>query len=176
MNIKIIYAFLFTLILILQACTPVKAPDVAASKKPAELCNEVNSLIDQHQLGFKQLKRNLVISSRMDIWQAKFHLVGNDCEIWRWSNGKQAYMCSQVVPDESIALEKYNKAINFSRQCLGDSWKIENIERKHGRSFRAIFSKPGSKTVASIHRVKTEGLFKTEWSVYYFIGDRDQTL
>lgn len=167
---------LFVVILSLQACNPVKTPDIAATKTPAELCIEVNSLIDQHKLGFKQLKQNLVISSRMDIWRAKFHLVGNDCEIWRWSNGKQAYMCSQVVPDESIAVEKYNNAIKFSKQCLGESWNIEKIERQHGRSFRAIFSKAGSKTVASIHRVKTEGLFKTEWSVYYFIGDRDQTL
>lgn len=176
MDKKLLSALLLPFSLVLHGCNPVQAPDVASTKTPAELCKQVNSLIDQHQLGFKQLKRNLVISSRMDIWQAKFHLVGNDCEIWRWSDGKQAYMCSQTVPDEAIVIEKYNNAINFSKQCLGDAWKIENIDREHGRSFRTIFSKPDLKTVASIHRVKTEGLFKSEWTIYYFIGDRDQSL
>ena len=176
MNTKLIFVFLFTIGLIVPACNPVQLPDAASTLAPGELCNQVNSLIDQHQQGFEQLKRNLVTSSRMDIWQAKYHLVGNDCEIWRWSNGKQAYMCSQLVPDELIAIEKYNNAVNFSRQCLGESWKIDNIDRPHGRSHRAIFSKSGFKTVASIHRVKTEGLFKSEWTIYYFIGDRDRSL
>ena len=173
---KLMTVLFFAITLTLQACNPVKSPDVASTVTPEELCVQVNNIIDQHQQGFKKLKRSLITSSRMDIWQAKYHLVGNDCEIWRCSNGKQAYMCSQVVPEEQIAIEKYNNAISFTRQCLGESWNIENIDRQHGRSFRAIFSKADSETAASIHRVKTEGLFKTEWTIYYFIGDRDRSL
>ncbi|MFW2372027.1 MAG: hypothetical protein ACN4GM_02830 [Gammaproteobacteria bacterium] len=169
------YAFLVNL-LVLSSCTTVKTSDQASSKQADELCEQVNSLVEQHQQGFKDLKSSLVISPRMDIWRAKFHLVGNDCQIWGWSDGKQTYMCSQVVPAESIAIERYKKAIDFTQQCLGNQWTAENIDREHGRSFRTIFTNPELTTVTSVHRVKTEGLFKTEWTVYYFIGDRDHSL
>lgn len=144
--------------------------------QPDELCKQVNSLVQQHQENFKQIKSTLVISPRMDIWRAKLHLVGNDCQIWGWSDGKQAYVCSLAVPDETIAIERYKKAIDFTRQCLGNQWTTETIDRDHGRSNRTIFSNPSVNTSASVHRVKTEGLFKTEWTIYYFIGDRDRSL
>jgi len=172
-----IYTFsILASLLFLSSCNSVKTADEASSKQPEELCKQVNSLIEQHPKGFKQIKSTLVIAPRMDIWRSKLHLVGNDCQIWGWSDGKQAYMCSRVVPDESIAIERYKKAIDFTQQCLGKQWTVENIDRETGRSFRTIFSNPELKTVASVHRVKTEGLFKTEWTVYYFIGDRDHSL
>lgn len=176
MNTIFRLGILFLLTVSGLSCSTSKPGDVVSQKSTDQLCSEVNKLINQHQQGFDQQKGRLLVSNRMDIWQAKLHLVGNDCEIWRWSDGKLAYMCSQVLPEESAALEKYNRAIEFTRQCLGNTWKEESIERQHGRSFRAIFSQAGSITSASVHRIKTEGLFKSEWTVYFFIGNRDQSL
>lgn len=159
---------------ILSACN--NAKDETAVLSPDELCTQVRELISQHNDGFKQLKGNMQATKNMDIWAAKYHLVGKGCQIWRWSSGKQSYMCSLTVPDETLAIEKQNRAIDFSRQCLGNEWSVEEIKRNNGRAVRHVFSKETENTVASIHRVKTEGLFKSEWTVYYFIGDRDQSL
>lgn len=160
--------------LLLTACQSIPGEQARAS--PEQLCEQANTLIAAHSNGFKQLKGSVVSSPRMDVWDTQYHLVGNDCQIWQWSSGKQTYMCSLTVPDEELARLRYSKAIDFSRQCLGSEWKAEQIERNQGRSYRTIFSKPGQPTVASVHRVKTEGLFKSEWTVYYFIGDRDSSL
>lgn len=167
--ISVIIAMLF-----LAGCNNTK--NDTAVLTPDELCVQVKELISQHGDGFKQLKGNLQVTKNMDIWDAKYHLVGKGCQIWRWSNGKQAYMCSLTVPDKSLAIEKQNKAIDFSRQCLGNEWSAEKVDRNNGRAVGTVFSKEKGNTVASIHRIKIKGLFKSEWTVYYFIGNRDQSL
>ena len=168
---------IFTLfIILLSGCDAIKKNAATAEISDKDKCTQVKTLIAHHKDGFKDLKGNIHITSRMDIWDAKYDLVGENCQIWRWSNGKQAYMCSLTVPNKEIAIEKQKQAISFSKQCLGNEWQTENIEREHGRAFRTIFSQAENKTVASIHRVKTEGLFKSEWAIYYFIGDRDNSL
>jgi len=164
-------AFIF----ILTACNPVML-DSDKPKSDEQLCSQVKKLLTQHNMGFSEIKGKLVATQYMDIWEAKYNLVGKDCQVWRWSNAKQAYMCSVNVPNEEMAIQKVNKAVSFTKQCLGNAWVLENIERTETGAYRSIFSNSGLDTVASIHRVKTEGLFKSEWTVYYFIGERDQSL
>jgi len=163
------------LLILLSACNNVKNNEVEIVSEE-QLCSQVKQLITQHNKGFSSIKGSLASNQYMDVWKAKYHLVGNDCQVWRWADGKQAYMCSVSVPNKESAIEKVNKAVDFSKQCLGNNWTMENIERKETGAYRSIFSKSGLNTVASVHRVKTEGLFKSEWTVYYFIGDRDRSL
>ena len=169
------FSLLISLMLLLTACNSVKQPLIVEVSEE-ELCSQVQQLISQHDDGFPDVKGNVMVTRYMDIWDAKYHLVGKSCQIWRWADGKQAYMCSVTVPNKEMAIEKYEKATKFSKQCLGDKWSSENIEREKTEAFRTIFSKPGENTSASVHRVKAEGLFDSEWTVYYFIGDRDRSL
>lgn len=164
------------LILMISGCNSIKTEEITATVSEAESCLQVKQLVSQHKEGFKTLKGNYQSTKLMDIWDAKYQLVGKNCQIWRWSNGKQAYMCSLTVPNKEVANEKIDKAINFTQQCLGKEWSTKNIERKKSGAFRTIFSKQGMNTVASMHGVNTGGLFESEWTVYYFIGDADRTL
>lgn len=168
--------FVITAMLGLIACNNVKNQQTMVTVSDDELCTQVKQLISQYKEGFQDIKGKIYSARFMSTWDAKYHLVGKSCEIWRWSDGKQAYMCSITVPNKKIAIERHEKAIAFSKQCLGNEWSTENIERQKTGAFRTIFSKQGGGPVASVHRVKTEGLFKSEWSVYYFIGDRDRSL
>ena len=163
-------------VLILTACNSVKTQDMTTSVPTDELCTQVKKLIVQHGDGFQEIKGKVHIARYVDVWDAKYHLVGKGCQIWRWSDGKQAYMCSVTVPNKQVAIEKHIKAIKFSKQCLGSEWIVENIENQKTGAYRSIFSRKEQNTVASVHRVNTEGLFKSEWTVYYFIGDRDKSL
>jgi len=162
--------------LFLSACNQVKTTGMDSVLREAQLCLQVKQLVNQHQNGFEQFKGRLQTTKFMDVWDAKYQLVGNNCQIWRWSNGKQAYMCSLTVPDKQLANKKIEKAVGFTSQCLGNEWLKENLQQNNSDAFRVVFSKPGENTVASIHGLKTQGLFKSEWTVYYFIGDRDHTL
>lgn len=158
------------------ACNSTKTAKLSSETSEVELCQQVKQLVNQHQTGFKQIKGQLQATKFMDVWEAKYQLVGKNCQIWQWSNGKQAYMCSLTVPNKEQASEKVDKAINFTKKCLGKQWAYENIHRNESDALRSIFSKQGVNTVASIHGISTKGLFKSEWTVYYLIGDRDQSL
>ena len=162
--------------IMLSSCVTVYE-DAAIVNAPAdEACKKVNELIDSHQDGFEKYKGNIVTTRRMDLWDANYHLVGDSCQVWRWSDGKQTYTCSFIVSSEDIAIKTQDKAISFLSSCLGEQWKKESIERSTGNSLRTIFSHDNLKTTASVHRIKTEGVFKPEWTIYYFIGDRDRSL
>ena len=158
------------------ACNSTKIAKINDEASAPDLCNQVKQLVSQHKNGFEQLKGNLQATKFMDVWQAKYQLVGNNCQIWRWSDGKQAYMCSLTVPNKAAAKMRVEKAIGFTKECLGSVWDSEKIVRNKAGAFRHVFSNQASSTVASVHGVKTEGLFKSEWTVYYFIGDPDRSL
>ena len=169
-----IYLMMLSVVLI-SGCNPVTTSDNASDVSPDAVCAQVKQLIDQHSSGFSQLKGAHLPARRMDIWDAKYHLVGKGCQIWGWSDGKQAYMCSLTVPDEETAIQRFDKAVKFTRQCLGEPWQADYIERIPDQAYRTTFSTQAQQTVASVHRVKSQGLFKTEWTIYYFIGDRDKS-
>ena len=163
-------------IITLTACGAPKKEEVAVTLPKAEICAQVKHLIAQHKDNFNKIKRKRIITPIMDIWETDYQLVGKSCQIWRWSDGKQAYMCSLTMPNKQAAIEKHTKAVKFSKQCLGNKWSVRNIESKNKGAFRTIFSQPVKQTVASVHRVKTTGLFDGEWTIYYFIGDPDKSL
>lgn len=169
-------AIFSSFILSLMSCNSFYTQDLTETVPTNEICAQVKQLVAEHDKGFEQLKGHMVVSSKLDVWQANYHLIGKDCQVWRWSNGKQAYMCSRVLPDQETAIKKHDKAIAFTRQCLGQGWSSENITREQTGAVRTIFSRQGEKTVLSVHRINTRGLFDSEWTVYYFVGDRESTL
>lgn len=171
-QIIIIIVFIITQ----TGCSTSKKEEVTVTLSKEELCVQVKQLISQHEDNFNNIKGKRIVTPIMDIWETKYQLIGKSCQIWGWSDGKQTYMCSQTMPNKQAAIEKHTKAVQFSKQCLGSKWSVKNIGSKNKSAFRTIFSKPGLQTVASIHRVKTAGLFDSEWTVYYFIGDRDKSL
>lgn len=167
--VSILFSMLF-------ACSQSYIPDVTESVDAEKICTQVKQMIESHSTGFEAIKGVRTVSRKLDVWQAKTHLVGQDCQIWRWSNGKQAYMCHRLLPDEETTRIKFDKAVEFSRQCLGTGWKEEKISREKTAAVRVVFSSQQTDTVASVHRIQNRGLLKDEWSLYYFIGDREKTL
>ncbi len=141
-----------------------------------ELCNKVEQMVALHATGFDGVAGRKTPTKWMDISTAKYHLVGNDCQIWQWKDGRQVYVCSQAVPDTEQAVFRHKRAADFTAQCLGDAWQAEESVGKTGNTFKTVFSRPDSKTVATINRVKTGSVARDMWTLYYFIGDRDPSL
>lgn len=139
-------------------------------------CEKVLALVDQHPKKFDKIALNPRASRRMTIWEARYHLVGKNCQVWGWGKGKTNYMCSQTAPSKELAIEHFTKAKQLTQSCLGADWSLTERPRKLGTGVKAVFSQPNRPTVVSVHAVETKGLFKEEWTAYFFVGDSNEEI
>ncbi len=152
----------------------VNASDDATEKPTTQACLRLNQVIDAHKTNFDSLKKDHIHSGRMDIWSTDHHLAGDSCQIWGWANGRKAYVCSLTTPSNDIAKLKQENAIVTADQCLGKQWTMTAKNNEQEGYTRRYFQEEDSSVVVSIHRVNTQGFFKQEWTLYYFVGDPDQ--
>lgn len=162
--------------LLLSACTTTE--EVAMDSQVAELspCEKLNALVDGHAKGYPVLKTTQTTNRYMDIWRARYHLVGDSCQIWGWGEGRFSYVCSLTEPSKEVAMEHYDLAKSRAESCLGGAWVVKEEPRKQGEGKRASFNKQGNKTTVSVMAVASPTLFKTEWRTYYFVGDPSDAL
>lgn len=139
-------------------------------------CEKVDALLQAHRNGFSKIRTSRSTAARIDIWKARYHLVGNNCQIWGWSGERFDYVCNATAPTETIAREWYEKAKVETAKCLDESWTLKEMPRSIGNGSKAVFSQKGSDLKIATHVIETRGLFKTEWATYYFIGDSNEDL
>jgi hypothetical protein len=133
-------------------------------------CEKVLALVDEHPNQFSQLRLNSKSTGAITVWDARYHLVGNSCQVWGWGKGKNDYVCSKTAPNKAIAQEYFDTAKQLTSSCIGDNWTLSEQPRKVGTGIKAVFSRESSPTVIAVHAVETKGLFKDEWTTYFFVG------
>lgn len=157
---------------VLAGCTT--SQESAMDNQVAALspCEKVSALIDGHKQGFPHLRMSGGKSSGIaQVWKARYHLVGESCQVWGWGSGKFSYVCSQQEPGEELAREHLEQAKIATRQCLDDAWTMQEKKRDMGEGSRIDFTKANETTVISIVAAASPTLMKTEWRTYYFVGD-----
>lgn len=155
----------------LCACTA--APPAKPPGGAAEICNSVQTLVAAHRTGFAGL-RGAQSSTRFgDIWAAQQQLIGNDCQIWGWGGGSFGYVCAVPAPNRETAMGYYQKARDFTARCLGTQWSVLESVGQSDDSHDAVFSRVGSNTVVAVRAVPVRGIAKSQWTAYYYIGDRN---
>jgi hypothetical protein len=164
------------LILLVCACADQQSMEINQVAATMTDCEKIEALITAHSNGFEKLRFSKKTTVKMDIWQTRYHLVGKDCQIWNWGPGNSDYVCSIISPEQSIAMERFEKAKKITRQCLDSTWKATESNRKIGTGSKAVFAQSGNDTVVATHVIETRGLFNTEWATYYFVGDRSDQL
>lgn len=164
------------LILLVSACIDQQSMKINAAATLMSDCEKIDALITEHRNGFEKLRFSKKTTVKMDIWQTRYHLVGKNCQIWNWGPGNSDYVCSIISPEQSIAMERFEKAKKITRQCLDSTWKLTESRRKIGTGSKAVFAQDGNDTVVATHVIETRGLFNTEWATYYFVGDRSDQL
>ena len=176
MNKKIKLLASLSLTLLISACMNQQSMEINQAAAQMSECEKIEALITEHLNNFEKLRFSKKTTGKMDIWQTRYHLVGDSCQIWNWGPGNSDYVCSVISPEQSIARERYEKAKTITRQCLDNSWKLTESSRKIGTGSKAVFAQNGNNTVVATHVIETRGLFNTEWATYYFIGDRSDQL
>ena len=139
-------------------------------------CEKVNALLKAHSNGFSNIRTSKSTAASIDIWKARYHLVGQSCQIWGWSGDRFVYVCNATAPTEAVARQWYEKAKAETRACLNNNWSLSEASRTIGNGNKAIFSQPGSDLKVATHVIETRGLFKSEWAAYYFVGNSSEEL
>jgi len=163
----------------LSACSlqdPTKKQTYLEENQPSPVvnaCAKVNALITEYSNNFDRIKEdNIHIKNSISkIWRAKYHLVGNSCQVWARGLKNNTYACSLIAPDEAAATNYFTKAKHTTEKCLGSSWSMVEADRNNNRGKKITFSQAGSALTLSTHMVPTAGLFKSEWTVYYYVGN-----
>lgn len=168
--------FAAALALLITACSDQQTRDINEAADSMNDCEKIQALISAHQNGFEKIRFSPKKTTKMDIWQSRYHLIGDSCQIWQWGPGNTDYVCSIISPDESIARERFEMAKKITSECLDKSWKLTESPRKIGTGNKAVFAQENNNTVVASHVIETRGLFNTEWATYFFIGDRSDQL
>ena len=151
--------------------------DNSPSKKLPKItnpCTKVNALISEYDNDFNTLKLKKINTRISQIWKAKYHLVGDSCQIWSWGGDKHTYSCSNTAPNKEIADYYFQNAKNTAKGCLGTEWTIKESTRKNDNGYKIEFNNKSSDLMLAAHAVPTASLFKSEWTIYYYIGSVSQ--
>jgi len=133
-------------------------------------CQKIDLLMNAYQSNFEQLKETSVKARVSNIWQAKYHLIGENCKIWSWGGNQTTYSCNTTEVDEATARDYFNGAKETLKKCLGKDWQLAESKRKNDDGLKAEYTTKNNPLSLSTHLVPNSGLFQSKWSVYYYIG------
>ena len=91
-------------------------------------CDKLAVVIKQSQVGFADLKGAEVDAKLLKSWQAKAHLVGEQCQIVASLNAGEKYLCVESFAnyDDAVTMLQYGESL--LSQCLGGEWQ-KQLER-----------------------------------------------
>lgn len=169
MNSRYLLSLLGLCAMLLTACT---LPRDAALQEQADqlsACDKVKQLAAAYTSGFEAIKGPSLSQRFLDIWAARVHVVGEECQIWK-SGHHTTYMCTRHAPNQTVAAEWFDQAAGVIGECLGD-WKQVKTSASEEGGRGLVWS--GSKAPPSVGlQLVPSG--RNHWTVYYFIGDRDK--
>ncbi|MEY8213359.1 MAG: hypothetical protein RPR97_02625 [Colwellia sp.] len=142
--------------------------------KVTNACYKIKALINEYENGFNKIKSGIINTRVSRIWKAKYNLVGDNCQVWSWGKNRHTYSCSNTVPTKEIADYYFQNAKNTAKNCLGTEWTVKESARKNDNGYKIEFNNKTSDLMLAAHAVPTANLFKSEWTIYYYIGSASQ--
>lgn len=158
-------------VMVLAGCTTTQESEMDSKVAALTTCEKIEALIQGHKKGFPNLRMTQSSAKIMDVWKARYNLVGDSCQVWGWGSGKFSYVCSLTEPNKQVAMEHYQLAMGQAKECLQQGWALKEGPRKMGEGLKAEFSRPNDPTVLTVVATSSPTLFKTEWKTYVFVGD-----
>jgi hypothetical protein len=162
--------------LLCSACIPTTDQRLAAKADSMTACEKVNVLIASYSDGFQVLQGQRRSTRYGDMWIARYDVVGKGCEVWRLGDNSTYYVCNRIAPDQETAAHYYDEARELLHSCLGPDWRETEAPRSANSALKTVFATAATKATFSVRAIKTEGLFKQQWSVYYWVGDQHDQL
>lgn len=133
-------------------------------------CDKIDALINGYNNNFDNIKLKSKETRIGQIWLAKYHLVGDSCQIWSAGKGMSTYSCNVTADSEEQANDYFNFAKQTTEECLGETWHMDIQPRKDNKGSKVQFTNSDSDLTIASHMVPTSSLFKSQWTVYYYVG------
>lgn len=131
-------------------------------------CEKINGLLAAYDNRFEGLKRARINTKYMETWEAKYNLVGEQCQITALDANTVTYQCQGAYKEQAQAVSLHQKAVDFTRQCLAQSnWHEQ--QKESADSLRTTFVLDEVTPVISVHTGKTMSRSKP-WSTSFEIG------
>lgn len=130
-------------------------------------CEKIQALLQSYDQQFAPLKRARTQSRYMDSWDARYDLIGDQCQIAALDATTVNYSCTASFKDKETALSKQYEANAFTRQCLGEGWLEQQKESE--QSLRTTFVKDENSPTVSVHTGKSLSK-RTPWTTSYEVG------
>ncbi len=160
-------------LIILSGCAATTKDGTMQAKADAmPVCEKIDRLVSSYHQGFEPVRGRNTSDRFMMIWDAKVNAAGDNCEVWQTGAGKTSYVCTRIAPNKDVAEQWYDSDISNINTCMSD-WVREDLPRQDGPGRRTVWSQPGKNPQVSAHVFPTRGVFKEHWTLYYFVGDRD---
>lgn len=137
-------------------------------------CEKIDALVSAYTNDFDGIKLKAISTPISQLWKAKYHLVGNDCQIWSWGNQVTTYSCSVTAPNKVVAQHYFDSAKTEALTCIGNEWKMTEAPSNNNKGLKVTFENAEKGMSISAQMIPNEGLFKSGWGVYYLIGSIDQ--
>lgn len=129
----------FSTVCVLSGCTTAN-PVIQQQIDDLTACQKVEGLLQSYPSQFNALKMAKVRNKFMDVWQAKYHLVGDECQISQVTTGSN-YQCQKVYTQATEAVSSYQQAVSIIASCL-DMKQWHKTESLINGVHRATFSAP----------------------------------
>lgn len=153
--------------LVLSGCSSLNIEQKAAIDTLSP-CEKINGLLSAYDNRFEGLKQTRVNTKFMDVWSAKYNLVGNDCQITVLDADTVTYRCQDNYTDQQQAVAIHQKAVDFTRDCLAENNWLEK-QKESAESLRTRFVLDEKTPVISIYTSKTLSKIKP-WSTSFEVG------
>lgn len=162
---------LFIAGLVLGGCTS-QAPRPSQPEKAAltqqQVCSELKTLFIESQNGFRDIRQKPEFHNKITLWQTTHQPLNGHCEIWQWSN-RYSYVCSRVVPDQQAATDIFDASSHRIQKCLPDDWQSRRVVLPDSKGEKIEYLRNGQ-VRGSFQKVKSEGLFASDWTIYVLIS------
>ncbi|TMP42760.1 hypothetical protein CWB96_14935 [Pseudoalteromonas citrea] len=129
----------FSLIIGLTGCNTL-SPSKQAQVDTMNICQKVEALISSAPSGFDPLKGAKVSTPFLTSWQAKAHLVGEQCQISNYSTGSTGYHCEQNFSSDNLASQVFDTSKRLIESCLSTEWKA--VQKKNTLQFSKAAQSP----------------------------------
>ncbi|WP_417565766.1 hypothetical protein [Marinobacter sp.] len=133
-------------------------------------CASLKGIIADYPSGFEQYRGSASDFRSVTVYSATEQIIRGHCEIWAWANNDSAYVCSGNTPDDEVATTRYDAAVTWMDNCLGDGWQAQESERiRDGENagmvtrFRSLEAEMPN---VSVHKVA----FRRDSAVYVYVG------
>jgi hypothetical protein len=152
----------------LFGCNASLSPEQQAYADSLTTCQKIDGLLTSFNDGFKPLRAAQIQNKYSDSWAAKYHVVGNSCQIIIMGDGNTSYKCAKYYKEETPSRADYNTAVENIRECLGDQWS--STQSTQNDTLKSIFNSGSNQAEMIIRSGPTLAKFGDKWQTTFEVG------